>query len=472
MFRGSLPADVQRILAEAVKAWGTDTIYVGCSGNFTVERALSSIGDFKHHGNDVTIYSSALGSYLAGQPFALSLKPNTPFPWLADYMKTQEDQVATVALSTRLVDSMKTSGETKYNAYYERMGGAYENQFQVMHGKTVTRLKTLEMRLVSYFHGDVMDFVDTVPQGGAFIVYPPFYAGDYTNMFKKLDLLFEWPHPSFKELTDELLKTLYEKVTSKKDWLFGTDTPQKDYQDNLIGIARTTNRGLPMYLYASHGNKRIVTPSQAAEGVMNARLSPGMEIGGKMTLSVLNYKQFQGLRSQYMNAFIKPGQATEAYGVLVDGYLVGVFAVSTAPNPGSIHEPSRIYMLSDFPVAPVDYPRLAKLVLYAAMSKEAKLLYERVAKRKISMIYTTAFSKHPESMKYRGILKLNNRKEKLDEGEKKDKNVDGNANEYYARKFELNYVGQVGTWTLQEGLALWKKKHGERVANANAHYSD
>ena len=35
-------------------------------------------------------------------------------------------------------------------------------------------------------------------------------------------------------------------------------------------------------------------------------------------------------------------------------------------------ETPTMYLLSDFPVAPVDYKHLAKLVLYAALSKESK----------------------------------------------------------------------------------------------------
>jgi hypothetical protein len=460
------------MIAEAVKTWNTSSFYVGCSGNFTIERALASIGDYQIHGNDVTLYSVILGNYLAQQDFNITLKPTAPFQWLAPFLKDPAEQLATVSLATRLIDTFRTSGDAKANAYYERMGKAYEAQWPDLHKKTVERIRALDVHLASFYAGDVSDFIDQVPETAAFMTYPPFDPGAYTNLYKKLDVLFEWDHPSFKELTDDLLKVLYQKVTSKQHWLIGSDTVLPDYEDKLIGLARTTNRGVPIRLYASHGNKRIVTPSQAAEGVKNARLSPGMAIGDKMTLALLNYKQFQGLRSQYMNIFIKPGQATEAYAVLVDGYLVGVFAISTAPNPGSIHEPSRIYLLSDFPVAPVDYPRLSKLVLYAALSKEAKLLYERVAKRRINLLYTTAFSKNPESMKYRGILKLHNRKDNPTKAEAWGKNIDTSINSYYARQYELNYVGKVGAWTLQEGLAIWKKKHGERVANANANYSD
>ena len=65
-----------------------------------------------------------------------------------------------------------------------------------------------------------------------------------------------------------------------------------------------------------------------------------------------------------------------------DGKLVGVYAFSTAPHVGAFADPARIYMLSDFAVAPSDYSRLSKLVLYAALSTESRLLAERSARRR------------------------------------------------------------------------------------------
>ena len=70
--------------------------------------------------------------------------------------------------------------------------------------------------------------------------------------------------------------------------------------------------------------------------------------------------------------------------------------------------------------------------------------------RPITHLATTAFSDRPMSAKYgRGIpgMKLLNR----------GKGKDG------IHEFTLNYGAPMGQWTLQEGLDLWKKKHGSDV---------
>ena len=36
-------------------------------------------------------------------------------------------------------------------------------------------------------------------------------------------------------------------------------------------------------------------------------------------------------------------------------------------------------------------------------------------------------------------------------------------NAYYAQKFQINYGAKMGEWTLDEGLAIWKKKHSQKT---------
>lgn len=460
MFRGSLPSDVQAIMASAVKTWEVAEIFVGCSGNFTIERALASCGDYTLNGNDVTIYSSVAGAFLSQQDFPLEIKDQR-FDWLGPYIQTPEGKVATIFLSSRLVEGMETSGDFKSNAYYERITKAYKAQFGSLHERTAKKVLDLNLSLKSYFNGDVMTFVDMAPTDAAFIVYPPFYAGDYTNMFRKLGLIFDWDAPTFGELDDTALAVLYKKVASKSRWLFGTDTPQDEYKDYLIGLARTTNRGVPMYLYSNSGPRKIVQPAQKVEAVFNERLPAGMKMGDKLTLAKLAYTQFQALRSQYMNAFIRPGQASEAFAALVDGYMIGVFAVSTSPNPAQAYFPDHIYLLSDFPISPTSYPRLSKLVLYAALSKEAVRLFERVARKRIRYLYTTAFTNNFESMKYRGLFKLHNRSE-----------AGPSAEDPFQKKWKINYEAEAGRWTLADGLEQWRSKYGEYQEYANQDYQD
>ncbi|MEV0318163.1 hypothetical protein [Streptomyces sp. NPDC050659] len=99
--------------------------------------------------------------------------------------------------------------------------------------------------------------------------------------------------------------------------------------------------------------------------------------------------------------------------------------------PLSSYTPDGAYLLSDFAVAPTDYPRMSKLIVLAATSAETQLLCQRAFSRRIRAASTTAFSNNPVSMKYRGLLRLTKR-------------GPPNENDW---KFQLQYQGAMGGHT-------------------------
>ena len=189
-------------------------------------------------------------------------------------------------------------------------------------------------------------------------------------------------------------------------------------------------------------------------------------IGDKPSLAVLTGGQFAALRSAYMNANIRPGAESLAVAVLVDQVLVGVFAYSWAPTLGNwaYHLPQQptVYMLSDFPVSTSRYAKLSKLVVMAALSKEAQLLAWRHGHRRYQSLATTAFAKRPVSMKYRGVLRLLKREENTALQEEWSAGLSP-SDSYYAQKYELQYGGPFTGKPLADVLAEWKKRYGKDV---------
>lgn len=118
MFHGSLPDSVQQIMGDCIRDWKCTDIYVGCSGNFTIERMLKSVTNARLHGNDVTIYSCLLGRYFSGAPLNARFNENYegPMEFIQEYMKTDLD-IATCVL---LLSKMSTYLGSKPNPYYVR----------------------------------------------------------------------------------------------------------------------------------------------------------------------------------------------------------------------------------------------------------------------------------------------------------------------------------------------------------------
>jgi hypothetical protein len=446
VFQGSIPDAVRRIIGETVRGWDCQHIAIGCSGNLTVERVLHDVGGYQLHSNDVSIYTSILGSYYAGQPLDLALSPvgREAVPWVRDFMETPTQRLATLLLATRFGEFLNADGTVRGTGYHRRMYEATRDQWAVMHAQTVARIEGVTLKLSSFGCEDAATWIQRVPADYGVITYPSFYAKGYDRLYKVLDAFFDWERPSFVSMDEPRMLDYLKAVTSRDYWMFSTQFRIEDldpqYQGRLIGITYTTAHGVPIYVYASKAPTRIVTPTQNLEPVLVPRLAPDAVIGSRISIAPISGGQLNSLRSQYLNPQIAPATALAAYAVLADGHLIGVFALG---SPNSFASPEYAYILSDFPIAPTAYKRLSKLIVMAFLSKEARLLFERSLNRRVRMVMSTAFTNHPVSMKYRGLLEVMNRKELKDR-------------EF---KYMVNYHAPAGQWSLQEGYDQWLTKH-------------
>lgn len=465
MFFGSIPKEVQSMIADIVSVWECKELFVGCSGNFTIEKMLSPMKKFHIHSNDVTLYSYCIGNYLCGNnvDLVLTAEGKEKIGWIEAYFDTAQDKLAALLLASSMVRYMDKKG-----VYYDKMYKEYVKQFQSLHEKTKERIEKNETKIDSYFNGDVMEFVENSPEDCGFISYPPFKnAGKaFIKDFQKLESLFQFQMPEYKIFNEQLLENYFKNIMSKKYWMFVTDIRLgEEFEPYLKSSSKTTNRGIAIYIYSNSGKTRYIGPKQETEQLNIPRIMLGEEVGNHIKLNLLSPNAFQTLRSEYMNINIRPGAATLAIGVFVDEKLIGVYAFSAASSLAKwdtyIDTPT-MYLLSDFPVEPVDYDRLAKLVLYAALSKESKMIAERLVKKRVKSLITTAFSKNPSSMKYRGLFKVLNRKENHCFSEDWSKDIDP-SNAYYRQKYEINYGAKIGAWSLEEGLKMWKQKHSQRT---------
>jgi hypothetical protein len=286
--------------------------------------------------------------------------------------------VAVVLLGSRFFQWIGRGDHT----YCGRMLAAYRQQFPELHAKMAAKIEALPLRLASYAPMAVNEWlVEQVPADAPVVTFPPFYAGDYEAQFAALDKHLEWPPPEYPTLDDAAKQTLIERITDRPHWMLGLHFDIDELAGHLRGQVQTANRGLPINVYSSVPRSWIVRPNQRLEPVRAPRLVPGQRLGETLALAPLSMGQFATLRSQYMNHNIRPGTPTMALAVLVDGAVVGAFALSTPK-----YDPHNVYLLSDFPVAPTSYGRLAKLMLYAALSTEAQFLTQRAMNTRLTRL--------------------------------------------------------------------------------------
>ena len=256
MFQGSLPTKAIKIIGNIVKEWDCKRIYIGCSGNFTIERSISSIINCPITSNDVTIYSSYIGKYFVGEPLkGLKIKDNYQGEciFFKDYMESDADKVATLILAA---DILPFDGSNL--AYSKRMLKGYKEQFSNLHKKLVIKLKDIKVKIDTFYNGDVMNLINEIPDNCGFISFPPFFKGGYEKMWAKLEEVFEYDKPEYIEFNPDLhIKQFCETVKKLDNFVIGTEREVEELKKFYAGIVQTLN-GKNIYMYSKTKKKHYV----------------------------------------------------------------------------------------------------------------------------------------------------------------------------------------------------------------------
>lgn len=443
-----LSAPALSMVREHVATWSGD-LWVGCSGDFAIERALAELGR-PMHSNDVHLYPAVLGGYLAGAPLTLSFSSvaTNEFPWLTDDIlgESPERDAAIVMLCSDLAPHVG-----RQHPVSERIVAGFAAQWDTLVDTTTAKIVDVAggLKLTSYRTADVHTWASKLPGDAPTILHATIGADDV-----KLNSLFTWEPPPYEPITVESLPGLIDAVTARDHWLLATTEPVDEHVDasTLRGRFQKTNRGRPLTVYASAPPRRIVAPHQATAPVLIPKLSDTdtLRRDAAVTIVALSGAELNHLRSVYLNRNIAPAGSENygaACGVVVDGMLVGAFALTAYASlagtgwNGKLTGPT-IYLLTDFPVAPTAYKRLSKLIVMAATSREAARVVERLVNRRFYTIGTHAFTKRQSSMKYRGILDLVHRSDRPPD-------TDGTPN------FALAYGGPFGARPLADLYIEW-----------------
>jgi hypothetical protein len=444
VFAGTVPPEMRSLVLECSRAWPKDQgAWIGCSGNMTLERTLGPAG-FAVHGNDISIYTCALGFWFAGRK--VPVEPNEEkirehgIDWVLPYLDGGSGTLAVMFLGTRFL-----AFAGKDQAYHRRMVDGYRRQFPKLVAGTKEKIEAHPLRLASFTADDVLAYMaDLVPASAPFASFPSFYAGGYTTMWKPLAEHFTWDAPDVKEIDEAGKQRMLDLAVNRPHWVIGVREEIPELAEYRRGVVQVTHRAMPFNVYASGDTTRVVTPHQVMEPILVTKLAPDAELTGRLALHRLSAGQFNGLRAQWMNKKIPPAAPPYPVAVTCGGVLIGAFAYDR-----SSYTPDGVYLLSDFPAPSTRYRRLAKLIVMAAMSREAAQLMQSSFSRRLRTITSTAFSVNPVSSKYgRGIPGMvRSSRKKAEPGA--------------AHRWVLNYTGPLGGLTLAETLALWTRKHSE-----------
>ncbi|MFV0421613.1 hypothetical protein [Oleidesulfovibrio sp.] len=447
-FLGSVAGPLRKVLAAYAQEVEIPAL-LPCAGNFTVGAALRSGGYTGHiTGCDITLYTSALGAYLAGTELVVSERPDCP-EHLRGFLDCSDP--AHLAASVAIMLDLRQVWKNK-SVWHRRTLANFRRAWPALMEKTLRKLTTYRDHMAqgqgfAYLPMDAVELLAKHDKDHAVFIAPPtFGSRDYINQERMLAAAASWNAPEYTEISFQDVP-IYEQITSFRQWMIIMERPLPEIEKVLGEPVAVVHKGRKSitYAYAGHSKRRIVTRSY-----LQSR-SPGHIFPGdkrltgteKTGLVLLDKQQTVRMNELFMSVRVDYFLADVALsiGLCLDSKLIGKLDFNITKHDWALPTTGQqIYQRSDLAV-PSAEPRLAKLVLMMCQSHEVKQLIDATFKGDYRYAVTTAFSRNPVSMKYRGVYKLHKRLEDKD------------------GTYRLNYYGALGLWTLEEAYALWLQKH-------------
>ena len=430
MFIGAINHKLRAFFWDQATILDGRDIYVGCSGNFTIEQIITRrCPDAKVYSNDIAFYSSLVGFALTGRDMEVEIT-DPEYNWLRAYL--DKGPAAKIAVLLLLMEMLKF--EKQGNPFQLRMWNHYLFNWEKYLDTTIEKVaKGLEnIRIEAYETVDVFDYF---PRDGVNIGFLPTYVGGYEKLYERVDQIFSWDEPAYGILDEERREATVRKMT-ENDYILYDDIER----DDLPCLARVDQFGKKaVYIYSNLDFDRGLFRRKLGEKVSMYRLlGVDEEILADAVISIV--KSDNNVINHYRNIYLKKGIECAAgdlcYLVFAGEKLFGFLIFKGFSKMG---DASSIYLLSDFVVNSRHHRRLAKLLLIASLSREVKTELEEALIRRLSSVMTTAFTDRPVSMKYRGVYKLLKRGDGF-----------------------LNYGSDFKDYSLKEVIPQWLKKHDKR----------
>ena len=261
-FLGSIAGPLRRVIAAYADEL-TAPVLLPCAGNFTVGAGLRS-GGYRGRitGCAITLYTSALGAYLAGDHLQVAERDDCP-----EHLRGLLDlsDSAYLAASVSIMLDLRQVWQCK-NVWHRRVLGNYRRNWPQLMEKTLAKLDAYRAHLnqgggFGYVPQDAAAFLrEHDPDHAVFIAPPTFGSRDYINQERMLAAAATWPAPEYTEISFKDV-SIYEQITSFREWMIIMERPLPEVEKILGEPVAVVHKGRKSitYAYAGHSRRRIIT---------------------------------------------------------------------------------------------------------------------------------------------------------------------------------------------------------------------
>lgn len=431
MFVGSTPPEVRLLLQDLISGSKKKEVFVGCSGNFTVDKIMSKMG-FNVHSNDVCLYSKLVADVLLGTETEVKVVNEELIDVFNAWPESKYKKLVQVMFAIRLSDY-----DQRKNDYQKQFFDVWLSQSSIYYENTIKKLEkgALDFQINSFSFCDFIEFLKQKQGKGIGVSFPPTYKSGYERMFSFVEKSFEYTRATYEVFDPKKANQTFLELLEEDENIIYSDINWPDLKKFEAGMVNLGQGKHPVYIYSSiQKDEKYYFEREKKQVESKIQILPiDYVFTDKTQISIALCPVGE---INYFKAFYMANKVNYTTGgdmglvFMADGKAFGFTSFSKMLSTTEL-----FFMQSDF-VVNSHTAKLSKLLIMLTRSKEVRKLIARKMANFYVGLKTTVYSDKPISMKYRSVYEL----------ERRDKG-------------KLIYVGKFNELTLNEIFKTWLKKN-------------
>lgn len=403
-FTGTTPEEAKTVLRDIVSGTAVKDIYIGCSGNFSVDKIMSKEG-YRVHSNDVSLYSKLIADIVIGNETEVEVKNPLLSPIFSKWQDTKYKKLIEVMFA------MQLSGfAAQKNDYQREMFSAVIEQADTYYQNAVNKLQkgALDFTIHEFFFGDFVDFLKRKDPDSIGISFPPTYKGGYEKMFQYIEDSFEYERASYSLFDPGKSADVFGELLSSGRNIIYADRYFDELSKYMAAKIILGPGKHPIFFYSSvkSDKKYYIEREKHVNPSKFKVISEDYEfsMNSKITVLPCNVSDVNYYKAFYMSNRVNYTTGGDLGLVfLADGKAFGFASLSKR-----LSNESQVFVQSDFVVASQE-KRLSKLLIMLLKSSDTRKIICRKLFHYYDGLKTSVYTDKPVSMKYRSVFELERR---------------------------------------------------------------
>jgi len=405
-FIGSVPPEARIVIKEILdKIHPSIPIYIGCSGNFVIDRICSSMGRTTYS-NDVALYSKAIADIAMGVETELEVTEHKYRTIFGEWEESKYKKLAMIMYIAKISEFEDCGNDFKAMQYHNMIEN--NKEFYLNTKEKLERQKSCEFNIDGFFFGDFREHLSGLKEKGVGMLFAPTYTGGYEKMYKRVEEVFNYERASYQMFDTKECGTIYEDMLKASPMVIHTDQDLVNLQKYLVARTILGNGKKDILTYSSVESfdkhmfldSRKYTPIKRTYEIM----PEDFEFTEKTQIRMIECKTsvVNHYKHVYMGAKVDYSEGGD-FGILffADGLLFGLASISKFLGCKSKRD---IFLQSDFCVP--HYTKLSKLTIMLLLSLDVQdLILDKFAYM-YEGLQTSVYTDKAVSMKYRGVFTL------------------------------------------------------------------